>query len=112
MAQKKDEVLSKRLQNNIRFLRDSKGLTITELAEKLGCSRDDIANWENRFTPKLPDLVALCDFFKITIDDIIRKDLSKVMFSLIQKGNEPKDDWKTKYLLLLEKYTKILETQE
>lgn len=65
------------LKANIKFLREEKGMSQPQLAEALGCSRDNIASYERGTEPKLGMLQIIVNYFHLTIDDIINKDLSK-----------------------------------
>ena len=67
------------LSNNFRLLRKRKDLTQMELAEELGVKRASIGSYEeNRSEPRLETIIKACDFFNISIDDLVNKDLSKV----------------------------------
>lgn len=60
---------------NLRHLRKMKRLTLEELAEKVGVSRQAAAKWENGDT--LPDILkceALADLFDVSLDDLVRYD--------------------------------------
>lgn len=65
------------LKANIKFLREEKGMSQPQLAEALGCSRDNVASYERGTEPKLAMLQIIVNYFHLTIDDIINKDLSK-----------------------------------
>ena len=57
------------------FLRRSHGLKQTELAEKIGLSWKGYQNYELGLRePKLSTLIALADFYGITIDDLVCHD--------------------------------------
>lgn len=64
--------------SNLKFLRERKKLTQEQLAEKLGVSRAKLAAHESGATknPPLGDQVKFADFFKISIDSLIRINLS------------------------------------
>jgi len=66
--------------SNIRLLRDRKGLTQEEFAQKLGLSRVKFASIEAGRTenPTAADLINFSDFFKISIDTLFRTDLTKL----------------------------------
>lgn len=54
------------------LLRRSHGLKQTELAEKIGISSKGYQNYELGLRePKMSTLVALADFYGITIDDLV-----------------------------------------
>lgn len=64
---------------NLRFLRLQKGWTQKELAEKLSLKQPVIGAYEEeRATPPLGCLMEISDLFKISIDTLSRKDLSKL----------------------------------
>ncbi len=75
---------------NIRHLRHLKGVSQEHLAEEIGVSRSMIASKEEgRSEPKIELLVALSDYFRIPMDILIRKDLTKARdFSFIELGNQ------------------------
>ncbi len=75
---------------NIRHLRQLKGVSQELLADELGVSRSMIASKEEgRSEPKIELLIALSDYFKIPMDILIRKDLTRAKdFSFIELGNQ------------------------
>ena len=63
------------ISKNLTMLRKEKGLTQAELAEKLNYSDKAISRWEHGDT--LPDvnmLYELCEFYGITLNDLISED--------------------------------------
>ena len=66
-----------------------KGLTQEQFAEDLEVSRSRISSYEeNRALPPVDFLVSLSDYFKLPIDILIKKDLSKAQnSSFIEVGN-------------------------
>jgi transcriptional regulator with XRE-family HTH domain len=67
-----------RLSNNIRFLRRQKELTQSEFAEKIGVKRSVIGAYEEgRAEPKLQTLQLMCDFFQISLDSLVNKDVEQ-----------------------------------
>ncbi len=76
------------LKTNIRWLRKQKGLTQSELADKIGVNRAMVGSYEeDRAAPKVPVLQTLSLFFNVSIDDLFNKDLSKES----QHGKKKKD---------------------
>ena len=66
------------LSQNIKHLRKVARLNQHELGEAVGKTHAVIGSYENgRNQPPLDVLIALSDFFKVNIDDLIFKDLSK-----------------------------------
>ena len=64
--------------NNIRKLRQLKGLTQQELADKLGLSKFNISDYEiGRTEPDIQTLKKFADFFEVSIDYILKNSNSK-----------------------------------
>ena len=66
------------ISKNLAMLRKDKGLTQAELAEKLNYSDKAVSRWEHGDT--LPDvnvLNELCEFYGITLNDLISEDCKK-----------------------------------
>lgn len=60
---------------NLRYLRNSLGLSQEEVAEKIGVSRQSVAKWENG--DSLPDILkceALADLYNVSLNDLVRYD--------------------------------------
>lgn len=71
---------------NIKFLRTRAGWTQKELAEKIGLKQPVIGAYEEeRAMPPLNCLLEISDLFKVSIDALSRKDLSKL----------PEKEWKS-----------------
>ncbi|HEX3018183.1 MAG TPA: helix-turn-helix transcriptional regulator [Caproicibacter sp.] len=61
------------LQKKLQTLRKQKGMTQESLAEKLGITRQAVANWEMGLScPDLENLIQLSDLFHISLDDFVR----------------------------------------
>lgn len=62
---------------NLKYLRKLRGWTQEEFANKLGIKRSLLGAYEEeRAEPRIDVLEIVCDMFKLTLDDILRKDLS------------------------------------
>lgn len=62
---------------NLKYLRKLRGWTQEEFAQKLGIKRSLLGAYEEeRAEPRIDVLETVCDIFKLTLDDILRKDLS------------------------------------
>ena len=62
---------------NLKYLRKLRGWTQDEFAQKLRIKRSLIGAYdEERAVPRIDVLEVVCDMFKLTLDDILRKDLS------------------------------------
>lgn len=75
---------------NIRHLRIEKNLDQQMLGDQIGVSRDVVSSYERgKAVPKLETIMAICEYFKISIDDFINKDLRKVQ--AVEPGHYYKD---------------------
>lgn len=71
---------------NLKFLRTRAGWTQKELAEKIGLKQSVIGAYEEeRAVPPLASLLEISDLFKVSVDALSRKDLSKL----------PEKEWKS-----------------
>lgn len=64
------------LNNNLKFLRKKKKLTQESLAEALGISRSKLAGYEATITPPLDMMVKIAEYFAVSLDILVREDLS------------------------------------
>jgi len=62
---------------NLKYLRKLRGWTQQEFADKLRIKRSLVGAYEEeRAEPRIDILEVVCDIFKLTMDEILRKDLS------------------------------------
>lgn len=62
--------------NNLKNLRLEKGIGQVELAKSIGVSKGVISLWENGLRePHMTALIKLADFFNITIDFLVGREL-------------------------------------
>ncbi len=62
---------------NMKYLRKLRGWTQEEFANKLRIKRSLLGAYEEqRAEPRIDVLEVVCDIFKLTLDDVLRKDLS------------------------------------
>jgi len=67
------------IDKNLKFLRKRKGLTQQELANHLGVRRASIGAYEEgRATPRYETLERVSDFFQVSIDLLIKENLSEL----------------------------------
>jgi transcriptional regulator with XRE-family HTH domain len=65
------------LYKNLAFLRKKKGMSQQYVADALGINQKRYAAWEeNRNEPGILNLITLSQFFKLSIDDLLLKDLT------------------------------------
>lgn len=75
--------------SNIRFLRTREGTSQTELAKTLGLTRTTLIGYEKSVQPPFPKLIRISDHFKVSLDALIRYDLSVLtdfQLSEIERG--------------------------
>lgn len=71
---------------NLKYLRKLRGWTQEEFSVKLGIKRSLLGAYEEeRADPRIDVLEIACDIFKLTLDDILRKDLSETKGNYIAK---------------------------
>ena len=76
---------------NLKYLRKLRGWTQEEFATKLGIKRSLIGAYEEeRADPRLDVMEILCEMFKLTLDDLMRKDLSNTGNNYMAKRRQLK----------------------
>lgn len=67
------------INKNLKFLRTRQGLTQKQFADKLGLKQSVIGSYEEeRATPPLACLLEISEMFKVSLDTLTRRDLSKI----------------------------------
>lgn len=65
------------LPGNLRILRKHKNLQQEDMLEKLGISRATWSNYElGKTEPNVETLISITEFFNVTMDNLVREDLS------------------------------------
>lgn len=60
------------LNDNIKTLRQARGITQVELAHSLGVSKQCVSNWENDYIqPSIDMLIKIAKFFKVSTDYLL-----------------------------------------
>ena len=68
-----------KINENIRYLRKKKGWTQEKFSNKIGIKRSLVGAYEEgRSDPRLNNLLKMCEVFSISLDNILRKDVSKL----------------------------------
>ncbi len=77
------------LGKNIRYLRKQSSVTQSELASVIGKGQTTIGNWENGISePSLEELLILTNYFDISLDLLVKIDLSKTNYQTEKKRKE------------------------
>ena len=71
------------LKQNIKYLRNMNGLTQPQLGEIIGVSRDNVASYERGTVPPVDILHKIVNYFNVSFNDLIEKDLSKQQINVV-----------------------------
>ena len=64
--------------DRIKLHRERRGLTLTELSEKIGVTESAICKWEKGDTePSLINAISVADFFNLSLDCLVGRDIEK-----------------------------------
>ena len=76
---------------NLKYLRKLRGLTQEEFAQKLQIKRSLLGAYEEeRAEPRIDVLESVSDWFKVSLDDLLRRDLSDVKGSYTARRRQQK----------------------
>jgi transcriptional regulator with XRE-family HTH domain len=76
---------------NLKYLRKLRGFTQEEFAAKLNIKRSLLGAYEEeRAEPRLEVLESVSDWFKVTLDDLLRRDLTEVRGNYLNKRRQQK----------------------
>ncbi|MGZ3850856.1 MAG: helix-turn-helix transcriptional regulator, partial [Flavisolibacter sp.] len=76
---------------NLKYLRKLRGWTQEEFAQKLRIKRSLLGAYEEeRADPRIDILEAVADMFKLTLDDLLRKDVSDTKTNYLAKRRAQK----------------------
>jgi transcriptional regulator with XRE-family HTH domain len=65
------------LSQNLKYLREKKGMSQDELGEELGVIKQTISSWENsKANPSIETIVKLAEYFGVSLDELVLKDLT------------------------------------
>ena len=64
------------LAQNLKYLREKRGVNQKDLSLSLGLSQAAVGNWESGSrTPDIETIIKLAQFFDVTLDDFILREL-------------------------------------
>ena len=90
---------------NLKILRKKRGLTQSEMAQKLGLNRPQLGSYEEgRAEPKLEALQNMAHYFKLSLDQLVNADLSD--------EGEQKTDYKGNKLRILPIVTDVNDQEK
>ena len=65
-----------KFKETLRELRSMRGLGQQQLADLLKISVKTVSHWETGYSePSIAQLIALADFFEVTLDDLVGRDI-------------------------------------
>lgn len=74
---------------NVKHLRKTRNIEREELASRFDLHLSTISHWETgKHLPKVEDVVRLSEFFEVSIDDLLLKNLQE-MSGMVQEKSEP-----------------------
>lgn len=74
------------LGHTIKTLRNERGLSQDELADRVFVSRQSISNWENDKTyPDIQSLLLLCQVFSVSLDSLVKGDIPEMKKKIDQQ---------------------------
>ena len=72
------------LSQNLKYLRKKNNISQQALADKIGMSRSSIGDYERgRTEPDIDTLIKIVDYFDVSVDDLLRKDLKKEDYEIL-----------------------------
>ena len=75
--------------DKLKELREQKGISQYELADKIFVSRSTIAKWENGLgMPGKASMESLCEFFQISKDELLKEDDPEIIINNVQKRSK------------------------
>lgn len=79
------------ISTNLSYLRKSKKLSLEEVADAIGVSRQAVSKWETGETiPDLPNTIALAKFYEVSVDILVSADTEqndgKYIFGMVTVG--------------------------
>lgn len=75
---------------NIRYLRETAGLSQAKFATGFGVSRDNIASYERGSEPKVEFLTKVVNFYHISLEDLLNTDLETICEENLTKSEKTK----------------------
>lgn len=99
--------------NNLHYLRKRDKVTQEDLADRLGVSRQSVSKWETgEAYPEMDKLIALSDIFNVSLDDLIRKDLTahtEQRETAMEEENAPQDNCtQSDYIVHMNKVSSLM----
>lgn len=68
------------LAQNLKYLREQRGLKQQELADILGVKQSTVGNWEaGKREPEINMLVCIAEYFNVSLDNLVLKELKPLL---------------------------------
>ncbi len=92
---------------NLYYLRKRDKITQEELADRLGVTRQSVSKWETgEASPETDKLILICDLFGVSLDDIVRTDLTKEPKQLVPAEEAPAEEDEREFIAKTNKFSK------
>lgn len=62
---------------NLKVIRKAWGISQKDVADKFQVSQGTVSAWEQSTVPPLEVIISLADYFKITVDDLLKKEFTR-----------------------------------
>jgi transcriptional regulator with XRE-family HTH domain len=86
------------IHQNLKILRQRKGITQVDASKRIGLSRSQLAGYETHIKPTLDALILIADFFGISSDALLRLDFSKISELKLRELEEGNSQFSRDYL--------------
>ncbi|MBK9492297.1 MAG: helix-turn-helix transcriptional regulator [Haliscomenobacter sp.] len=98
------------INKNLKYLRNMKGVTQDQVAEIFGKQKAAISAYEKgKNIPPVDVLIKLAQFFEVSLDDFVFRDIEKEGTSAVPVKPTPEDEALTALLARMEKRVAMLE---
>lgn len=110
--------MSNYFSTNLKFIRNSKGMSQNKFADLLGVNQTTIARWESKeIAPSVDNVEIIADILDIPLPELLGKDMriqdgfNKLDTAIISKAKELSDEDKLTVLRVIESINKDIDNQ-
>jgi len=81
-----------KFKENLKILINRRNLSQTKFANAIGKSSSNVSSWTKGVVPSIEIIKEIADFFKVSIDELVYKDLEKTAKGIATKENLDRND--------------------
>lgn len=81
-----------KFKKNLKILINRRNLSQTKFANAIGKSPSNVSSWTKGVIPSIEIIKEIADFFKVSIDELVYKDLEKTAKGIATKENLDRND--------------------